>query len=189
MPNQFAKWLYSFPIPPLAALMIFLIFAWAGLAVFLKHGNKEKEVCFINALLFLLTIAGIILMAVARGRVANVALVWNPLELFEDAKIQPEYYRSMFMNVLMFFPFGLFLPYALPEYVKHPVLMTIGLALLFAVLIETIQYAFSLGRAETNDLLMNTFGTLLGTLSYCVFRMLRRKQKAEGGRGERPLSE
>ncbi len=189
MPNQLAKWLYDLPIPPLVALMFLLIFAWAGLAAFLEHEKKERKLRFINGFLFLLTIGGVLLMAVARGRVANAALVWNPLELFEVAKIQPEYYRSMFMNILMFFPFGLFLPYALPERVKHPMLVTIGIALLFAVLIETIQYVFSLGRAETNDLLMNAFGTLLGTLSYCVFRMLKRKQKTEGGRGESPLSE
>ena len=91
-----------------------------------------------------------------------------PFYSFVEAQKQPELYRSMLMNVFLFFPLGLTLPYALPEKWNRKGLLTIFLALVFSIGIELAQYQFHLGRAETDDVICNTLGCVIGTLSYVI---------------------
>jgi glycopeptide antibiotics resistance protein len=74
----------------------------------------------------------------------------------------------MLMNVFLFFPLGLTLPYALPEKWNRKGLLTIFLAQVFSIGIELAQYHFHLGRAETDDVICNTLGCVIGTLSYVI---------------------
>ena len=82
----------------------------------------------------------------------------------------------MLMNVLLFFPFGLFLPYVFSERVKHPVRVTLCLALACSVTVEAMQYIFSLGRAETDDVMLNLIGTAFGSLSCMLTAFLERME-------------
>ena len=91
-----------------------------------------------------------------------------PFISFINAKTQPEFYRTMFMNVLLFLPLGLSLPFALSEKMKHKVLISILCGLILSVLVEVLQYVFRLGRCETDDVLMNTLGVLIGVTSYLL---------------------
>ena len=74
------------------------------------------------------------------------------------------------MNVFLFFPLGLTFPHVLPEKWKHQVGASILFALLLSVVIEYCQYYFSLGRVETDDVICNTLGAAIGTLSYTLER-------------------
>lgn len=71
----------------------------------------------------------------------------------------------MLMNVFLFVPIGLSLPFALSKK-KHPVIITMIAAFLFSVSIEAIQYYFALGLCEMDDVIMNTLGAMIGTLAY-----------------------
>jgi glycopeptide antibiotics resistance protein len=69
-------------------------------------------------------------------------------------------------NILMFIPFGFFLPVVWGRAKKWYV--TIGIALLFSVCVETIQ--FFIGRAaDIDDVMLNTLGGIIG---YGAFRIL-----------------
>ena len=58
------------------------------------------------------------------------------------------------------------MPFLLPETVKNKSRTTILIACAFSLIIEIIQYTFKLGLAETTDVIMNTLGAALGTISY-----------------------
>lgn len=88
-----------------------------------------------------------------------------------------ESFRMYVMNAFLFFPYGLFLPYALPERVKHPIRITIFSALFFSLIIETIQLIFRLGTCETDDVIMNTLGATIGSLSYILSNWLRKRKE------------
>ena len=103
-----------------------------------------------------------------RGESSEMILM--PFHSFIEVQTEPEIYRSMLMNMFLFFPLGLTLPHVLPEEWKHQVTISILLALFFSAAIEYSQYYFSLGRAETDDVICNTLGAAIGTLSYTLER-------------------
>jgi len=72
-------------------------------------------------------------------------------------------------NILMFIPFGFFLPLVWDRAKKWYV--TIGIALLFSVCVEVIQ--FFIGRAaDIDDVILNTLGGIIGYGAYKVFACL-----------------
>lgn len=98
---------------------------------------------------------------------------------FVDAKERPEIYRTVLLNIVLFFPLGLSLPELFPD--RWYRLFRIGAAVLIgfslSVVIEAIQYRFSMGHCEVDDVLTNTVGTLLGAWVPEISRMLRAIRK------------
>ncbi len=89
-----------------------------------------------------------------------------PFHSFELAKSNPEMYRTMMMNVLLFLPFGLFVgsltPKRLPTVLG--IVLTFLLGIVFSVSVECIQYKYSLGICEIDDVICNSFGVLMGAM-------------------------
>ena len=113
----------------------------------------------------------IILYATLLTRVpGSGGLILTPFAALAAARQQPELYREMLMNVFLFFPLGLTLSNALPR--RWNRWRRIGVTTLAGCLlsagIEYAQYRFSLGMAETDDVLCNTLGALLGAASLLV---------------------
>ncbi len=75
------------------------------------------------------------------------------------------FYYLFFGNIVTFIPFGFFV---LPlvnkskRKRKHDFGLTVLLGLLFSLSIELSQWAFGVGVSETDDLVLNTLGVLLG---------------------------
>ena len=78
---------------------------------------------------------------------------------------------AYFLNVLLFVPFGLFLPFigSNIDKLKH----TVHSGFSFSLLIE-ISQLFNNRRTDIDDLILNTLGTLIG---YLLFRVLIRITK------------
>lgn len=77
---------------------------------------------------------------------------------------EPELLRSNFMNVLLFYPVGLFAGVLPPRGWSVPKKL-LCVAVLFGILsagIEFVQHFCQIGRAETDDVIHNTLGALLG---------------------------
>lgn len=72
--------------------------------------------------------------------------------------------RAAFMNVALFFPAGLLTAALLPRHWSggRRLALIAGLFLGFSLLIELSQYLWVLGETETDDLLCNTLGAVLG---------------------------
>lgn len=88
-----------------------------------------------------------------------------PFNKLQRANTNSEYIRMLLMNVLLFVPLGMMGPFVF-EKTNHPMLITIIAGFLLSVAIEFVQYYFKLGVTETDDVIMNTLGAAIGTLSW-----------------------
>ena len=154
--------IYIQPLRRIAIGMIILVIFWATLK---NLAGKSLWWGLFNAAVFLGTVAAILYMTVlARGEDPQVPVLL-PFHSFMEAKIQPELYRSMLMNIFLFEPIGLSLPNILPKK-AHPVAATVVFALFLSIGIEVSQFYFHLGRCETDDVIMNTLGAAIGAAAY-----------------------
>lgn len=153
--------IYIQPLPVVVMGMILLVILWAVMGKF--FGGRLWWRLF-NGAVFFGIVAVILYMTVyTRGENPQEPAL-DPFQSFLEAKIQPELYRTMLMNVFLFEPIGLLLPQILPKK-AHPVVITVVFALLLSIGIEAAQLHFHLGRCETDDVIMNTLGAILGTVS------------------------
>ena len=120
-----------------------------------------------NLVLVLLITAAILYATLFSRAEGGTGLILAPFASLTAARIQPEIYREMLMNVFLFFPLGLTLSNALPRkwhrWLRIILTTLIGCAL--SAGIEYAQYRYALGMAETDDVICNTLGAFLGAAS------------------------
>lgn len=156
-------------------LAAIFVIAYAVLNVVFKNFKIIRAIGFAGATISLL---GILSFAVFGREVASYDVKLTPFYSFVMAKTYPEYYRTVFMNCLLYVPFGTFLPYLLSrEHKKSNVIVTVLLSLIISSIIESLQYFCSIGVYEVDDIIFNTLGGFLGTLGYLFFDYLRKKSK------------
>lgn len=169
--------IYGQPVSTVMVEMAAFVVLWGVLGRIGKHKTCWK---WFNGLVFLGSVGAILYATVFSRSTGTQVPVRMLFTTVEDAKIQPEFYRSMLMNVLLFQPIGLSLPHILPEK-AHPVAATILFALLLSIGVETTQHLFRLGCSEMDDVMMNTLGAAFGSgaklLSRGQERPLRDKVK------------
>lgn len=164
---------YAQPLGRVVLEIVIGVVLWAVLGATL--GRKKPRLWrVLNLCLLAVSAFAVLLMTVLQRTTGERELVLHPGNFLQEAKIQPEVYRSLLMNVLLFVPFGLALSAVLSRSKKqrNAVWMTVLLGLAFSILVESAQYFGGLGRAETDDVLANTFGTLLGALHLPLGRLL-----------------
>ena len=140
-----------------------------------------KYMRIIGAVLAVIAIGAIIYVTVYSRSESNAGAYFVPFSSFERAKIQPEMYRSMLMNVFLFVPLGLSLPFVFGGGTAKRILLTILIGCLLSVTVEAIQYFGHLGMAETDDVICNTLGTAIGTCAYLLsmlwIKMFKKRTK------------
>lgn len=155
--------IYRQPLWSIVLTMLFCVGIWSVLGVACA---RRRPVFWQRFHLALLLISlGLVFYATILSRSQGTReLILRPFQSFREAAEQPEMYRTMLMNVFLFFPFGLSLSGIQPGKWKpwQRLLTAAACGLLLSVLVEGAQYFFCLGRAEADDVLCNTFGTALG---------------------------
>ena len=146
-------------------------------AMFLLRGKARRIVGIVGAGLAVILILMFTVLGRSNGDAREISLI--PFITFVNAKVQPEFYRTMFMNMLLFMPLGLSLPYALPDKLKHKALLTILIGAILSISVEACQYMFFLGRCETDDVIMNTLGVAIGTTSFLIFLIVNKIKLAK----------
>ena len=120
-----------------------------------------------NLVLVLLITAAILYVTLFSRAEGGTGLILTPFASLTAARIQPELYREMLMNIFLFFPLGLTLSNALPRkwhrWLRIILTTLVGCAL--SAGIEYAQYRYALGLAETDDVICNTLGAFLGAAS------------------------
>lgn len=116
-------------------------------------------------------------MTLFRGEGQRGNPVLLPLYSLILAQKQKEMYRTLLMNVLLFVPFGLSLPFALPEKWTCRALISIVISVVVSIYVETIQFIFRLGRAEIDDVIMNSLGGLSGVLAFFPYWVWKKTRK------------
>lgn len=159
-------WIYRQPLQRIVFWMILLAFLWGWLG-YRERGSLRWRVG--NFLLFLGAAAAVFYMTVyTRGEGTGEAVL-VPFQSFQAAKVQPELYRAMLMNVFLFVPLGLTLPFVLGKG-WIPGFLTVLAGLAFSAGIEYLQYRYALGWCEVDDVIMNTLGAFLGSMAHWLFR-------------------
>ena len=124
--------------------------------------------------------AFIILYATILTRTPGVsAAILTPFASLTAARVQPELYREMLMNVFLFFPLGLTLSNVLPQkwhrWLRIILTTLVGCAL--SAGIEYTQYRCALGLAETDDVICNTLGAFIGSTSLLIARAIEKSRE------------
>ena len=165
--NNLFLFIYRQPLALILLCMLLLVFLWGYLA-------RRVDCCLLwrlgNAALAAAMLAVIFYMTVYTRGESAVDVALTPFHSFREAKLQPELYRSMLMNVFLFVPLGLTLPFALGKG-RLSEFFAVAAALCFCAAIELLQYRYALGRCEIDDVIMNTLGALIGTQAHRLCRL------------------
>lgn len=169
--HSIVQYIYSRSLQQIVLWMFLAVFLWGIMGFVLKNRAWFRRLNRFLLLMFILVVFYITVISRAGG-VRELVLI--PFYSFAEAKSQPEMYRTMLMNVFLFLPVGLCLPFSLPVKAEKKEMRTILVAILFSVALELIQYFFGLGRCETDDVLMNALGAGIGSLSYSAACLLEK---------------
>ncbi len=162
---NFFHYFYVQPMDMVFLEMALMFAVWTVFITLFKGKVKRY-----TALVFAAAaVIGILLTTVLR-RQNNSAYEVNfiPFYTFIAAKTQPELYRTMVMNVFLFMPLGMSMPFALGEKAKRKVIITVLFALALSVLVELVQLALSRGMCDIDDVICNTLGAFLGSVSFII---------------------
>ena len=108
---------------------------------------------------------------------------------FEDFRARPipfESYREVasgsmgelkgiILNVILFIPFGFLSALCFRD--KRPVLMALCFGIILTVSVEVLQYLTRTGTFETDDMMHNVIGTLLGMAVWLIINKLILKKR------------
>lgn len=154
-------------------LFMFLIpMAWGIIGRVWRHKSKnsiKSEWLIINIVFALISLIIICFMTIFNRDVTTQALYLNPLKIIDDVKRNEETVRAFTMNVFLFVPFGTSFVFLFKRHEGlHPVVKTVFGSVIVSFIIELIQYTTSIGIAGVDDLIANTLGGLIGTISYPI---------------------
>ena len=171
MGNFFHR-IYILDISTILIAMPILLLVWSVIgAAFYKHMR------IIGTVMAVIAVGAILYATVISRGESGKGADFIPFSSFARAKIQPEMYRSMLMNVFLFVPLGLALPFVFGTSTGKRILLTILVGLLLSVTVEAIQYFANLGMTETDDVICNTLGTAIGSCAYLLSLLWRKLYK------------
>lgn len=104
---------------------------------------------------------------------ADLRLMWAYREIMTGHPEWKEDVGYNLLNILFFIPFGLWFPekITLPSVFKNKQwLLILSTGMLFSIIIEVSQYLTCRGLCETDDVLCNGFGSLIGYWLFIVAR-------------------
>lgn len=159
-------YIYSRSFISIITFMALALTAWGALPA--RVGARRWR--WGNLVLVLLITAAVLYATLFSRAEGSTGLILAPFASLTAARIQPEIYREMLMNVFLFFPLGLTLSNALPRkwhrWLRIILTTLIGYAL--SAGIEYAQYRYALGLAETDDMICNTLGAFIGAASLLI---------------------
>lgn len=85
------------------------------------------------------------------------------------------YYREIYLNILVFVPFGIYISMLKPNWSFIKKILPIFLV---SLLFEILQYVFAIGAADITDLIGNTLGGVIGIIFYFfVSKIFKNEEK------------
>ncbi len=156
--------------------------------------RKRKRLRILGKVLFILYIVFIIyflLFSDWYGRTGEMQEYRYNLVLFKEIKRFWEYreqlgvyamFTNLFGNVLIFMPFGFFMPMA-SRY--RSFFSTLFYSFGLSLCVETFQLVTKVGSFDVDDLLLNTIGGVLGYIIFVICAAIRRKHDAKKAKRRR----
>lgn len=167
--NRLFNLLYYQPI------FIYVLICAVGVVAWGKLGcrvNGRKWRCT-NSIMFVGVVIVIVRQTLLFRKVSERVVEFTPFINIINSSAGEDVLRSMLMNVALFVPLGVLMPFMFRREWKRKRLMTIVLASVFSCLIEFLQCYFCIGRCEIDDVICNTVGAAIGTFSYQVFKKMK----------------
>lgn len=156
-------------------MLLSLLLLWPVLC---QRVGERRRVLFNTALAC--AAAFIILYATILTRTpGNYEVILTPFAALAAARIQPEIYREMLMNVFLFFPLGLTLSNAMPRkwHRWSRIILTTLVGCALSAGLEYAQYRCALGLAETDDVICNTLGAFIGSTSLLIAHAIEKSRE------------
>ena len=145
------------------------IFCLVGVFIICVYGFKKGWRKVSGLLLieyFFLTLCSTVLVRSYSEKLGfNFTPLWSYMEIAKDGRI--DLIADNVMNVLVFVLFGLFVGMTFAQ-IKWWQVLLFGCGI--SVLIETLQFALKRGFAETDDVMHNTLGCLIGYGLYTLVK-------------------
>lgn len=158
---------YALPLVEVFVIMLCLVMTWAVITKLLRR--KEKAYQWWKRFNIVLCICSFLLIIKMTlwGRNPGVReLELLPFYTFTTVSYNNEAFRTMLMNVMLFVPFGLTIPYVIEvmpmKERRYRWITCVLIGLLISVAVEGVQYWLGIGRTETDDVICNTVGCLMG---------------------------
>ena len=168
-------YIYSRSFISVITVMVLALAAWGALPA--RVGARRWR--WGNLALMLLMTAATLYATLFSRAEGSTGLILAPFAALAAARVQPELYREMLMNIFLFFPLGLTLSNALPRkwhrWGRITLTTLVGCAL--SAGIEYTQYRCALGLAETDDVICNTLGAFLGSTSLLIAHAIEKHKE------------
>lgn len=149
----------------LIMIIILLPLLWAVFSNYHKNANRTITWKTINNILFVLSIILIIYYTLLRREYYQQEVILRPFRFVWSNEKTSELLKEMVLNILLFVPFGLSISELTKGKITKRLLTTIVVSIIVSIIIETLQYQLGVGWTETDDVICNVFGALLGASS------------------------
>ena len=168
-------YIYSRSFISIITFMALALAAWGALPA--RVGARRWR--WGNLVLVLLITAAILYATLFSRAEGSTGLILTPFAFLTAARIQPEIYREMLMNVFLFFPLGLTLSNALPRKWHRwgRIILTTFIGCILSAGIEYAQYRYALGMAEVDDVICNTLGAFIGATSLLIAHAIEKHKE------------
>lgn len=149
--------------------------------------NRQEDIYFVGWCLFiiyLLALAYFLFFAEATGRTFSDRTYQYNLILFHEIRRFITYRRQLGFaavmlnlvgNVIAFVPFGVFLPLLVRR--VRSLIKTSLLGFEFSLFVELVQLFSKVGSFDVDDILLNTFGVIVGYVLFCLMRVMHLHNK------------
>ena len=130
--------------------------------LFFMGRHKQKLTKAVCAVLFLAALYGVLKYSVL-GRAPSDHHIFVFINRYTN-----DFYRELFMNALLYYPFGLTLAAFIGPW-------SILAAFLCSFAVETWQYIAGTGLAQGTDVILNMLGCAIGTLPWIIHKSIRKR--------------
>lgn len=145
-------------------------FLWVAFILMIWFHTKPKRSRLhqLGTYLFGFYIIGVLVMT-GIGKLGSFSpqLAWPPFESWSQSGRLSTRFLEPFLNIVLFFPLGFFLPMLYRS--NRSFSQTLLTGFLFSLSIECLQM-FSRGISDVSDLISNTLGTGLGFLFFLILQ-------------------
>ena len=162
------QFVYGLPFHTTVTLLGLLYIAWrevpkSRVGLYVREKKLSRPVCASVLLLWLTVMVYTTIFSRTEGTTTIFLKPFHQLQVLLNGG-PTELIRSAWMNVLLFVPAGLLLfelfPKGKPVWLKGCIIILIIAGISFGV--EVAQWYWALGQAETDDIICNSLGGVIG---------------------------
>ena len=166
-------YIYSRPMWMIFAAMAVLFIGWSVAAAILRRQSfsSRSRWKWLNLIVLLAAVLIIVCGTLLAREGRDRCIIWQLGNMFRTYGVSSEAWRLLIMNCLLFFPLGLAVPNVLPHGMPPVwrVVLTLVISFLLSSALEQMQYHFSLGVTELDDIVCNSLGGFVASLHTIAF--------------------